>query len=77
SEDWSASGGRLPEGVREVIGRRLDTLSEECNEALRVASLIGREFSIRQLERVVDLGRDKLLAALDEAVSARILDEMP
>ncbi|HEU0022442.1 MAG TPA: AAA family ATPase, partial [Dehalococcoidia bacterium] len=29
---------RIPEGVREVIGRRLNRLSPECNEALRVAS---------------------------------------
>ncbi|MCI0439541.1 MAG: LuxR C-terminal-related transcriptional regulator, partial [Chloroflexi bacterium] len=90
SEDWSASGGRLPEGVREVIGRRLDSLSDECNEALRVASLIGREFSLKQLEKVMESAsssiqspfgkggfRGVLADALDEAVSARMLEETP
>ena len=35
---------RIPEGVREVIGRRLDRLSERCNEVLTIAAVIGRQF---------------------------------
>ncbi|MGH2544146.1 MAG: ATP-binding protein, partial [Ardenticatenaceae bacterium] len=73
----SALDFRLPEGVREVIGRRMDALSEDCNEALRVASVIGREFSIQQLERVADMDESRLLNALDEAASARVIDELP
>jgi predicted ATPase len=38
-ESWTL---RIPEGVREVIGRRLNRLSQRCNEALTVASIIGR-----------------------------------
>src|SRR4051794_3700315 len=37
----SAAELQIPQGVREVIGRRLDRLSEETNEALRVAAGIG------------------------------------
>jgi len=33
---------RIPEGVREVIGRRLDRLSERCNELLTISAVIGR-----------------------------------
>ncbi|MGH2544601.1 MAG: ATP-binding protein, partial [Ardenticatenaceae bacterium] len=68
---------RLPEGVREVIGRRLDALSADCNEALRVASVIGREFSLKQLEPLVDAGQVSLTDGLDEAVGARIVEELP
>ncbi len=68
---------RLPEGIREVIGRRLDRLSAECNEVLRVASVIGRRFSLEQLERLVDANGDRLLDILDEAASARIIEELP
>ena len=39
-DSWSV---RIPEGVREVIGRRLDRLSERCNETLTIASIIGRD----------------------------------
>ena len=35
---------QIPQGVREVVGRRLDRLSEKTNEALRVAAVIGRDF---------------------------------
>jgi predicted ATPase len=41
-------GTRIPEGVREVIGRRLDRLTERCNQTLTTASVIGREFDLAQ-----------------------------
>ena len=39
---------RVPAGVREVIGRRLDRLSDVCSRVLTIGSLIGREFSLEQ-----------------------------
>ena len=47
---WSVT---IPQGVREVVGRRLDHLSEACNRVLTIASVIGREFDLDVLERVV------------------------
>ena len=74
-ESWSI---RIPEGVHEVIGRRLERLSEHCNETLVVASVIGREFGLDELERVIgDLAEDRLLELLDEALSARVIEELP
>jgi DNA-binding SARP family transcriptional activator len=73
--DWD---GGVPEGVREVIGLRLDKLSPQCNEALRVASVIGREFGLDQLGPLVDGCTDEeLLAAVEEALAARLLTEAP
>jgi predicted ATPase/class 3 adenylate cyclase len=66
----------IPEGVRDVVGRRLSRLSEPANRALRVASLIGLEFEPALLS-AADLGDDELYAALEEAVTARLLTEMP
>jgi predicted ATPase len=34
----------IPDGVREVIGRRLSRLSEETNVVLRMAAVVGAEF---------------------------------
>src|SRR4030095_13428977 len=73
----SASGVRIPEGVREVIGRRLDQLSEECNRVLATASVIGREFSLDALEQLSNVSADQLLELLDEATAARVLNEVP
>ena len=44
----------IPQGVREVVGRRLDRLSEETNEALRVAAVIGRDFDEELVWRVAE-----------------------
>jgi DNA-binding SARP family transcriptional activator len=72
-ERWST---RIPEGVREAIGRRLDRLSGRCNETLTVAAAIGREFSFDQLARLTDeLAEDRLLEGLEEALDAHVIEE--
>ncbi|NQW16521.1 MAG: AAA family ATPase, partial [Chloroflexi bacterium] len=69
---------RIPEGVREVIGRRLDRLSERCNEVLATAALVGRQFRFGVLMNLVDdVSENVLLDALDEALEARIVEEVP
>jgi tetratricopeptide (TPR) repeat protein len=60
-----------------VIGRRLSRLSENANAALAVAAVAGRDFDLDILERVTELGEDTLLGALDEAVTARLVVELP
>ena len=41
---WSVT---IPQSVREVVGRRLDHLSDECNQVLTIGSVIGREFGLQ------------------------------
>jgi class 3 adenylate cyclase len=73
-KSWSVT---IPQGVREVVGRRLDHLSDDCNRVLTTASVIGRDFGLDALERVSDVKGDRLLEALEEAVGARVLTEVP
>ena len=74
-DSWTV---RIPEGVREVIGRRLNRLSQRCNETLTIASVIGREFELRQLTPLVeDISEDRLLEVLEEALSALVIEELP
>lgn len=74
-ESWTV---RIPEGVREVIGRRLNRLSERSNQTLITAAVIGREFELRQLKPLIeDLTEDMLLDVLEEALEARIVEELP
>lgn len=70
---WSV---QIPQGVKEVIGRRLDQLSPECNAVLSAASVVGREFELPVVELLSDLTGDALLEILDEAVAARVVDEV-
>ena len=65
----------IPEGLRDVIGRRLSLLSKECNQLLSVASVMGREFAIETLRTVANINEDVLVAALKEAIRLSILEE--
>jgi len=67
----------LPQGVRDAIGRRLDSLSDDCNGLLHVASVIGREFDTNLLERVTEPNAEALLELLGEAEAALVLAETP
>ena len=67
----------IPEGVRDVVGRRLTRLSETANRALAVAAVVGQEFELAVLERAGKLDEDALVSALDEALVARLVAEVP
>jgi predicted ATPase len=67
----------IPEGVREVVGQRLTRLSETTNHVLAIAAVIGEDFELPVLERCGRLNQDTLVAALDDAVAARLIIEIP
>ena len=68
----------IPEGVRDVIGQRLNRLPDDCTQALTIASVIGREFDFRLLKTLCDdISEDRLLEALDQALAARVIEEQP
>jgi class 3 adenylate cyclase/tetratricopeptide (TPR) repeat protein len=67
----------IPEGVKEVIGRRVTRLSEDANAVLAVAAVAGRDFALDVLDRVTEMGENRLLSAIDEAVQARLVVELP
>jgi DNA-binding SARP family transcriptional activator len=76
----TAAGAALedvPATVRLVVGQRLARLGDPVRHLLEVASVIGPSADLTLLARVVDLGDDVLLRALDVAVRARLLDERP
>ena len=67
----------IPEGIRDVVGRRLSRLSDEANDVLAVAAVIGAEFEVAILGRVSAVAEDRLVAAVDEALAARLVSEVP
>ena len=71
----SALAEHILEGVREVIGRRLSRLSAAANEALSFASVIGREFDFDVLHALSEMQDEPLLAALEEALGAQLINE--
>lgn len=77
---WRQSGKAslemsIPEGLRDVIGKRLSSLSDSCNRVLSIASVIGREFSLEILHKVAVISEDDMFKALDEARRAAVIEE--
>src|SRR5262249_62393631 len=58
------AGLGIPEGVREVIGRRLGRLSEATNRILGLAAVIRRQFDVPLLARIAETGGEAVLDAL-------------
>lgn len=64
----------LPVGLRSAISRHLAPLSADCRSILRAAAVLGREFAIVTLRRLIHYPDDVLLTALlDEAVTLDLL----
>ena len=75
--DFDAVKIRVPEGVREAVGIRLNKLSEKCNSVLRTASVIGREFDFALLAFLNhEFSDDELLDLVDEAIAADAIREI-
>ena len=66
----------LPEGVREVVGRRLSELPEATNRMLGAAAVLGREFDVGLLNRVVGEPIGAVLQALEPAEQANLISEV-
>jgi predicted ATPase len=81
AQDPSDNGLRwrvvLPLGVRAAITQRLQRLSQPCHQLLQVATVVGREFSLRLLRDVGMAPGGSLLDALGEAVHAHLITEIP
>jgi DNA-binding CsgD family transcriptional regulator/tetratricopeptide (TPR) repeat protein len=69
---------RVPEGVREVIGRRLNKLPAECNMVLKSAAVFGRQFDLKILTTLIDdQTTEQILSLLEEALASGMLVELP
>jgi predicted ATPase/class 3 adenylate cyclase len=66
----------IPEGVLDVVGRRLARLSADTHQALRVAAVAGTEFELGVLQAAGSLDEERLLSVLEEAADARLVIEV-
>ena len=70
-----AAGGELgvPEGVRQIVGRRLARLAEGTNTVLRCAAALTGGFEFGVMQALSGLSEDALLNCLDEALRAGVI----
>jgi tetratricopeptide (TPR) repeat protein len=71
--DLRLGASDVPEGVRLVIGRRLDRLGDTTRKVLTAAAVIGRTFPIDVLQAVVAVSDDEVLEAIEEAERAQLV----
>ncbi len=74
--DYRLGDVGIPEGIREVVGRRLSALSPSANAALSIAAVIGPEFDLAVIESADGPAGDELFDALDEAARASVIREV-
>ena len=67
----------VPEGVRLVVGRRLERLGDDGVRVLAAAGVVGRAFSFELLEAMGEADPDTLLDAVEGAERARLIVSAP
>lgn len=65
---------QVPEGVRLVLGRRLQRLGEDARRILTSAAVIGRSFPLQLLDDLEKGNSDAVLDALEEAERAHLVE---
>ncbi|MEJ8823825.1 AAA family ATPase [Variovorax humicola] len=69
---------KIPTGVREVIGKRLNRLTVSASRLLSIAACIGRVFELELLAELdTDKSEDEVLVALEEALAVRLIEPVP
>ncbi len=66
----------VPEGVAEVIARRVRRLSPLGAEVLTAASVVGRDFRLGVVERLVDAAPEQVMSALEEGMAGGLVLEV-
>jgi tetratricopeptide (TPR) repeat protein len=67
----------IPHGVRDVIERRLERVSDDSREILGIASVLGREFAISTLAQVTRSSAEQILGLLEEPLRDGVVAEVP
>ena len=77
ANNWKVIDLGVPEGVRQVVHRRLARLPERTHALLGYASVFSGGADVRVLQEVTGLEEPDLLDALDEALAAGLIRPQP
>ena len=67
---------QLPDSVLDVVRQRVDRLGEDVHRTLTAASIIGRDFELDLLARVLDEPEEEVLDRLERAAAASVVQEV-
>lgn len=63
----------IPQGIQSAVESRLFRLPEECQTALQMAALLGREFDYEVLLHTVAMNEDTLIDAIETCERAQLI----
>jgi DNA-binding CsgD family transcriptional regulator/tetratricopeptide (TPR) repeat protein len=78
--EWRATrtiNAEIPESITLAVEQRLQGLSTACRELLRVASLLGRTFTLDVLTEVLEESGEQVQLLIDEANRAAVIARAP
>ncbi|HEY2296413.1 MAG TPA: BTAD domain-containing putative transcriptional regulator [Jatrophihabitans sp.] len=75
SEGELVATSQVPDGVVDVLRRRLARLPEESVSLLRLAAVIGRDVDVAVLTRAAEVDEDRVLDALEAGLISDLLVE--
>ena len=64
----------VPDSIQDILMARIDRLEEEPKRAIQVASVIGREFALRLLERISEAG-DRIRHVVEDLRALELIYE--
>ena len=76
TSDLNPADVGIPEGIREVVGRRLTRLGPEVERILSTAAVVGLEFGVGLVATVLGDDADDVLDGLEDAGRAALVDEV-
>jgi tetratricopeptide (TPR) repeat protein len=65
----------IPQGIQIAIESRLARMDESCQEVVRMAAVIGREFNVFVLQEALGMAEDALIGVLESAENAHLIQE--
>ena len=77
TSDPSLGEPGIPDSVREVVHRRLSRLSDDAKRLLAAACAFDQPFRFDVVAEVCALAEDAALDALEEAITAQLLEDRP
>jgi DNA-binding CsgD family transcriptional regulator len=66
---------KVPASLRSAVGEHLRSLPEPARELLKVASVLGREFTVSELAAMTAQPASQLMPPLEQALTAEVLTE--
>ncbi len=66
----------VPQSIQVAVQARVHALPDGAQEILEQAAVLGREFEYDTLVRAAGAGEDQVIEALEEALSAQLLEEV-